>query len=101
MLNLLFIFKSKTTIENVSSLLVKLKWLLGELNSYETHLEKARFDSKIQLKREHDELLRAATTGRAIQTNGPDVDPWEDELISKVSRDIEHYRQIFYFFGQI
>ena len=68
----------------MASLLERLKWLLGELSSFETHFEKARFDAKIQLKREHDELLRAATTGRAIQTNGPDVDPWEDELISKV-----------------
>ena len=62
----------------------RLQWLLGELSSFESHFEKARFDAKILLKREHDELLRAATTGRAIQSSIPDVDPWEDELISKV-----------------
>ena len=71
-------------VRNVSELLERLKWLLGELVSYETHLEKARFDAKIMLKREHDEIFRAATTGRAIQSSFPDVDPWEDELISKV-----------------
>ncbi|XP_076812637.1 uncharacterized protein LOC143459383 isoform X2 [Clavelina lepadiformis] len=77
--------KPAVVIGNINSLLERLQWLLGELDAFEEHLEKTHFDAKIRMKKEHDEILRDATTGKAIQTNHLEVDPWEDELLSKNS----------------
>jgi len=79
-----FPFQSPVIVQNVAALLDRLKWLLHELEPWESRLEKARFDAKIRLKKEHDEILRAATTGNANHVTRSLLDPWEEELLSKV-----------------
>lgn len=80
-----WVFQPSVIIRNVTSLLERLRWLLDELLPWETRLEKARFDAKIRLKKEHDEIIHKATTGNAYNAVDFRGDPWEEEICNKVS----------------
>nr|CAB3226165.1 bromodomain-containing protein 3 [Phallusia mammillata] len=69
--------------KNVTTLLERLRWLLDELLPWETRLEKAKFDAKIRLKKEHDEIIHKATTGNAFNAVDSRGDPWEEEISNK------------------
>jgi len=75
---------TKATLENVSALIERLQWLYSELQGFETRIEKAHFETKVRLKREHDELLHAASVGVPMQTDTK-PDSWDSPQSESVS----------------
>ena len=85
--------QTKATIENVSALLERLQWLHSELQGFETRIEKAHFETKVRLKREHDELLHAASVGVPIRSDA-NPDAWNSP--NSVSSTYSIYRLLLF-----